>query len=291
MYFIADMKQNPRKTVEYPQKGAFMFRCPICAGELRCGGAAWSCAAGHSFDVARQGYVNLLPADRKHSRHPGDALSAVQARRIFLDGGHYAPLAERVAALAASPQTVLDAGCGEGYYLGAVGRTCPDALRIGVDISKDAVRYAAGRDKKAIWLTASAAALPMDDAVCDLVLCMFAYTFPEEFARVLRPDGRLIQVLAGENHLTALKSVIYPTILHREKERAAALPGFALTHTETLTFPLHLTDAGQVASLLAMTPHFWRITKEGAERAAALTALDDQAEMVINVYRREAAHG
>jgi len=249
-----------------------MFRCPICASELCRGDDAWRCGAGHSFDVARQGYVNLLPADRKHSRHPGDALSAVQARRAFLDGGHYVPLAERVAALAVSlqPQTVVDAGCGEGYYLGAVGRTCPKALRIGVDISKDAVRYAAGRDKNAVWLTASAADMPVDDAVCDLMLCMFAYTFPAEFARVLRPEGRLLQVLAGENHLAALKSVIYPTVLHREKERAAALPGFVLEHTETLTFPLYLTDAA---------------------RAAALTGLDDRAETVINVYRREKAHG
>lgn len=266
-----------------------ILRCPVCGETLARAGSVWRCPAGHSFDIARQGYVNLLPADRRHSRHPGDALSAVRARRMFLDGGHYAPLERRVAELTAEirPRVVLDAGCGEGRYLGAVGKACPEAQRIGVDISKEAVRYAAGRDKGALWLTASAAALPVADASCDVILCLFAYTFPAEFGRVLRPGGRLIQVLAGENHLSALKSVIYPTVLRREKERAAALEGFALERSETMHIPLHLTEPAQVAALLAMTPHFWRITKEGARRAASLSALEDRAEMIINIYRRE----
>lgn len=265
-----------------------LLRCPVCSRPLAREASLWRCADGHSFDIARQGYVNLLPADRKHSRNPGDSRLAVQARRVFLDGGCYAPLAERVAALTAQerPAVVLDAGCGEGYYLGAVGRACPDALRVGVDISKDAVRYAAGRDKSALWLTASAAALPLDAQSCDVVLCLFAYTFPAEFARVLRPGGLLIQVLAGERHLEGLKSVIYPTLLQREKPQQTALAGFVPAGRELLEIPFTLRDPAQIAALLAMTPHYWRISKEGAARAAALTTLTDCAQMDIRLWRR-----
>jgi len=268
-----------------------MIRCPICQQTLTQVERSWRCAAGHSFDIARQGYVNLLPSDKKHSQNPGDSLLAVQARRRFLDSGVYAPLAERVAAMAAElgPKTILDVGCGEGYYLGVVGQRCPDAQRIGVDISKDAVRYAAGRDKAAVWLCASAAGLPLADGSCDLLTCLFAYAFPAEFSRVLTDDGLWIEVTAGEDHLVGLKSVIYPEIHHREKS-ARAYEGFRCVRSETLEIPFALDDPAQIADLLAMTPHFWRITKEGAARAAALSRLEDRAQMVIHCYRKETVH-
>lgn len=268
-----------------------MIQCPVCRRPLLREKRCWHCMAGHSFDIARQGYVNLLPSDRKHSQNPGDSLLAVQARRRFLDSGFYAPLAERVVALAAeeTPQTILDVGCGEGYYLGAVERACSGAQRIGVDISKEAVRYAAGRDKTALWLCASAAELPLAENSCDLLLCMFAYAFPDEFHRVLRPGGRWIEVTAGEEHLLSLKSVIYPSIHQREKpERQYA--GFQLVYREMLEIPFTLEEPTQIADLLAMTPHFWRITKEGAARAAALQRLEERAQMEIRCYRKETTY-
>lgn len=266
-----------------------LLRCPVCAGALTREDTAWRCPAGHSFDIARQGYVNLLPSGQKHSRNPGDSRMAVQARRSFLDGGWYAPLARRVAELAAAerPSVVLDAGCGEGYYLGAVGRACPQAQRVGVDISKDAVRYAAGRDKAALWLTASAAALPLADQSCQVLLCLFAYAFPAEFARVTAPGGLYVQVLAGERHLEALREVIYPTVFGRDKARPETPAGFAPAGHERLDIPFVLEDPAQIAALLAMTPHYWRIGKEGAARAAALTRLEDAAQMELYLWRRE----
>lgn len=272
------------------------LRCPVCGGTLSRQERVWRCPAGHSFDVARQGYVNLLPSNQKHSRHPGDSLLAVQARRAFLDGGWYAPLAARVAALAAAerPTLVLDAGCGEGYYLRAVGAATPAALRVGVDISREAVRYAAGRDKAGLWLCASAAALPLPDACCDVVLCMFAYAFPAEFARVLRPGGLLVMVTAAEDHLMALRRVIYPTLRQKEKPVPGTPAGFVPAGEERLEMPFTLTDPAQIANLLAMTPHYWRISSQGAAAAAALTQLEERAAVEIRCYRRageESAHG
>ena len=263
--------------------------CPVCGSALVREPERWHCENGHSFDVARQGYVNLLTVDRKHSRHPGDTRAQVAARRAFLDAGYYAPIARAVCELLrpCAPRAVLDAGCGEGYYLQQLGQVLPEAELWGVDISKDAVRYAAVRCRTGRFLTATAAHLPFGPAEFDCLLSMFALTEPVEFGRVLRPSGWFLQVLACEDHLTGLKRLIYPELLHRDKQLAAQLPGFRLREHRTLQFDFSLDSPEQIQNLLAMTPHFWRISQAGAARAAAAQSLQDTAHIVLNLYERE----
>ena len=181
---------------------------------------------------------------------------------------------------------MLDAGCGEGYYLSQLGWV-PE--RWGIDISRDAVRYAAARDRGAHWLTATAAHLPFADGGFDCVLSMFALTAGAEFFRVLRPGGIFVQVLAGQGHLPGLKSIIYPAHVEKEKTLHPALPGFGLLHTQTLRFSFSLPDAQSVHDLLYMTPHVWRITKRGAEALAQTAQLTDTAEVIFNIYGRQEA--
>lgn len=266
--------------------------CPVCGQPLSRSERTWRCENNHCFDQARQGYVNLLTVDRKHARHPGDTRDQVAARREFLDGGFYAPIAETVCRLLSpyAPKTVLDAGCGEGYYLTALQSALPDADFAGIDISKDAVRFASARNKCALWLTGTAAALPFPDASFDVVLSMFALTVEGEFSRVLTDSGHYLQVLAGTDHLMGLKSIIYPTILQKEKDLHPQLQGFRLEHSETLEFSFTLTDAHQIQNLLSMTPHFWRISKEGAQRLASTETLTDTAQVIFNLYRKETSH-
>lgn len=262
--------------------------CPVCGARLECGKTVWTCFKGHSFDIARQGYVNLLTVQQKHSLSPGDTREMVVARRNFLDGGYYFPIVQKLKALigayAPEAQSVLDVGCGEGYYLSQV----EAEEKWGIDISKEATRYAAVRDKSSRFLTATAAHLPFENASFDCLLSMFALTMEQEFARVLKNTGIFIQVLAGENHLTALKSIIYPTLLEKPKELHPALDGFTLLHKETLTFEFHLDRPELLHDLLYMTPHVWRISKEGAEALKNTLALSDRAEVVFNVYGRQA---
>ena len=137
-----------------------MLRCPVCNMPIVPGETVWRCAQGHSFDVARQGYVNLLPVQQKHSLHPGDTPEQVRARRRFLGAGFYAPIAAAVCELLGPARRVLDVGCGEGYYLRQFGQAHPEAERWGLDISRDAVRLAAGADKAGHYLVATAARLP-----------------------------------------------------------------------------------------------------------------------------------
>lgn len=261
--------------------------CPVCSSILARQGQQWRCPLGHSFDLARQGYVNLLPVTQKHSLHPGDTREQVAARRAFLEAGYYAPIAKAVcqAALDYCPgaASILDVGCGEGYYSALVAAALPEAELWGLDISKDAVRLAAGKYKGPGWLCGTAAHLPFSSHCFSLLLSMFALTVPEEFRRVLVPDGIFLQVLAAEDHLLALKNVIYPEILLREKNSTPVLPGFRLLESRPLAFSF--TAAGQqIQNLLSMTPHFWRITKAGARRLAALDTLTDRASVVINIY-------
>lgn len=262
--------------------------CPTCGAVLTLGSRQWSCPRGHSFDVARQGYVNLLPVTQKHSRHPGDTREQVTARRTFLEAGFYAPLAQAVCQAAqrygSRAGAILDAGCGEGYYSAQVARALPQASLYGLDISKDAVRLAAGKYKSGTWLCGTAAHLPFSTGSLDLILSMFALTVPEEFHRVLTPDGVYLQVLAAEDHLLGLKGIIYPELLRRAKDTAPELPGFTLVECSPVSFSFTV-EGPQIQNLLAMTPHFWRITREGAQRLAALQCLTDRASAVLCAYR------
>ena len=259
--------------------------CPICGEPLCKNEKVYRCPTGHCFDIARQGHVNLLPVQLKRSLHPGDTVQQVMGRRTFLDGGFYAPILEALCQLAGKYHCtgpILDVGCGEGYYSAHLAQKLQAEL-VGLDISKEAVRYAAGRYKNATWLCASAAHLPIKAQSVGLITSLFALTMPEEFRRVLRPDGAFIQVLAAPDHLLGLKNIIYPALLHKEKEITPEEPGFVLRESVPVKFTFTVEDQ-QVQNLLSMTPHVYRIGKEGAERLRATKTLTDTASCVLNLY-------
>ena len=263
------------------------LRCPICQKPLRLQDRTWLCEKGHSFDVARQGYVNLLPVQHKHSLQPGDTREQVLSRRRFLESGAYTPIVEAVCAAAEkwAEGPVLDVGCGEGYYSSRVARRLNTELT-GLDISKEAVRCAAGKYKDARWICGTAAKLPVADGAAGLVMSMFALTVPEEFCRVLKDNGVFIQVLAAEDHLLGLKGIIYPEVFRQEKNTVPTVPGFRLE--ESIGVAFDFTAEGElVADLLSMTPHFWRISADGARRLEETKVLHDRASCVVNVYRKE----
>lgn len=262
-----------------------MLLCPICAAPLEKQNTAYICQKRHSFDLARQGYVNLLPVQQKRSLQPGDTREQVLSRRAFLDGGFYAPIADALCRLAQDHDCtgpVLDIGCGEGYYSTRLANALGCDL-IGLDISKEAVRCAAGRHKGPVWLCASAAHLPVADQSIGLVTSLFALTIPEEFLRVLRPDGAFIQVLAAEDHLLGLKSIIYPALTHKPKQTVPEVPGFRLVESRPIRFTFTV-EGEQVQNLLSMTPHVYRIGKDGADRLRQTEMLTDTASCVLNLY-------
>jgi len=267
--------------------------CPLDGTPLQRDGAAWRCASGHSFDIASQGYTHLLPVQNKRSRDPGDSKEMIAARRRFLAAGFYQPIAAAVnrAVLADVPAdatiSCLDAGCGEGYYLGQLAAAVGDQQTLavlGLDISKWAVLAAAKQDKRVNWVVGSNANLPVLPGTLDRVLCMFGFPVYAEFARVLKPGGLLWQVDAGPDHLRELREIIYPNL---KPERPADLqmpPGFSRLPTETVRFSIELTNPEHIADLLAMTPHLYRASAEGRAKAAALSALALNVEVRLTAF-------
>ena len=260
--------------------------CPICGGSLCREDRCYRCENRHSFDIARQGHVNLLPVQQKKSLHPGDTRGQVLSRRAFLEAGFYAPIADTLCQTAlelGAKGPILDIGCGEGYYSSRLAAAM-NAELTGLDISKEAVRCAAAKYKDALWICGTAAHLPVPDHSAGVITSLFALTMAEEFRRVLASDGLYFQVLAAQDHLLGLKSIIYPELKLKEKDSVPDLPGFRLVKTVPIRF--EFTVAGeQVQNLLSMTPHVYRISKEGAARLAATDKLTDTASCVLNVYR------
>ncbi len=260
--------------------------CPVCHGVLNADQKVFRCKKGHCFDIARQGYLNLLTVQEKHSLHPGDTHEQVTARREFLEAGLYAPIRDTLLMAvkkyhASGP--ILDIGCGEGYYCTALAKEL-DANLIGIDISKEAVRYAAGKYKWATWICGTAAHLPIADKSIGLITSLFALTVPAEFHRCLRSDGLFLQILAAEDHLLGLKSIIYPNLKLKPKNLTPEIPGFALLNSIPIRFDMRLTGK-QVQNILYMTPHIYRIGKDGLLRLQETQTLCDTASCILNIYQ------
>ena len=261
--------------------------CPVCGAQLNQEERIFLCPSRHSFDMARQGYVNLLTVQQKHSLAPGDTREQVLSRRAFLEAGFYAPIAGTLIDTAKKygvSGEILDIGCGEGYYSARLANAL-DLPLTGLDISKEAVRCAAAKYKNARWLCATAAHIPVAEGSAALLTSLFALTLPEEFHRVLAEDGLYFQVLAAEDHLLGLKSIIYDELHHKEKDTVPELPGFERLESIPIRFDFTVEEE-QIRNLFSMTPHVFRIGKAGADRLAKTEHLSDTASCVLNVFRR-----
>ena len=261
--------------------------CPVCGAQLNQQERTFSCPNRHSFDAARQGYVNLLTVQQKHSLAPGDTREQVLSRRSFLEAGYYAPIVKTLIDTAKKygvTGEILDIGCGEGWYSAQLASAL-DLPLTGLDISKEAVRCAAAKYKQARWLCATAAHIPVPDGAAGLLTSLFALTLAGEFHRVLAEGGLYFQVLAAEDHLLGLKSIIYDELHHKEMDTVPVLPGFARLESIPIRFDFSV-EGEQVRNLFSMTPHVFRIGKAGSERLAKTEHLDDTASCMLNVFRR-----
>ena len=273
-----------------------MFDCPICGEPLTWEARICRCARGHTYDRASQGYVNLLRPNRQGNRDPGDNREMVHGRTQFLDSGGYQPLSDALnrtvltqTAGAARPR-VLDLGCGEGYYAARLAQAfCREGRELdlgGVDLSKAAVRHAAGRCKSGRFAVASLFALPVGDGGVDLCYNVFSPLAPQEFARILSPQGRFVAAYPAARHLFGLKQVLYDAP-YENPEKTFVLPGFAIRSRERLTFPLALEGQPLIHSLFLMTPYYYRTPAEGARRLEALDRLETEADFWLVTYEKE----
>lgn len=304
-----------------------LFICPHCRLPLVQTEKVFACANNHSFDLAKQGYLNLLPVNAKNSREPGDDKAMVQARTRFLDLGYYQPVADHIATclnsyIKATPVaeestlTVLDIGCGEGYYTsslkknvsqssitdGALSSACSEAMQgrtqsetpinsveiYGFDISKAAVLASAKRDKSITWFVGSMNSLPLAAHQFDFQLSVFSPFSAKETYNMAKPGGYFLTLSAGPDHLLELKQELYDTLnpateSKHENELSDYWEPIARTKVR---FNIELLSQDHIAALLGMTPHFWRATPASKETFLRNQRFSCTVDMESQLFRR-----
>jgi 23S rRNA (guanine745-N1)-methyltransferase len=244
--------------------------CPVrgCGAPLERRDRSWVCGRGHVFDVARSGYCNLLQPQDRRSKSPGDPKEAVLARRRFLEAGHgdflLEALLEEIRAL--SPSTVLDVGCGEGYFLGSLSN---GKEAHGVDLSVPAIDLAARRWPDVSWWVVNAdRALPFADGSFDLALSIAGRRPSAELRRVLKPDGRLLVAVPAEDDLIELREAVQGEgVLRSRLEKVVEeLAGFEL-ESHRVARATAMLDPGAVRDALASTYRGMRASQQAKVEA------------------------
>jgi 23S rRNA (guanine745-N1)-methyltransferase len=262
--------------------------CPHCSAALAAEAGSLRCASGHVFDVARQGYVNLLAGKASVT---GDSAAMVAARDEFLSAGHYAPVVEAVVAACAGEGCVLDLGAGTGHYLAAVLDASPDRVGIALEIAKPALRRAARAHSRLGAVGADTwGRLPVRDGVVSVALNVFAPRNAVEIARVLAPDGRLVVVSPTAAHLGELVSALDLLTVGADKSArvSASLPGFAMSTQDICEFTMSLAHE-EVVALVGMGPSAWHVDAASLHtRVSALVApVRVTASVTVTSYVRE----
>ena len=265
-----------------------LLRCPVCGldGETDADKKRFYCHGKkqHSFDFAKSGYLNLCL-----SAKAGDLKEAVRARSAFLEEGYYLPLSNEINSILSeiAAESVLDAGCGEGYYTNRMAQVSKTVF--GADLSKFGIEKAAKTAKSngtnAFFAVASLFELPVADASFDAVTNLFAPCCESEFLRVLKPDGHLILVGAGEQHLMGLKKVLYDT-QYLNPERNDLPKDMELVEKRNLHTTISVKGNDMIRALFSMTPYYWRTSPSDSQKLDNLDALETELDFDIYIYRK-----
>ena len=281
------------------------FKCPSCGQALTLNAESqpktYSCSNRHSFDVAREGYLNLLLAQHKRSRNPGDSDDMIRSRQRFLSAGYYSLLSDAIVSQVANSangfnQTLIDLGCGEGHYLQQLRdaslndpksdskSASPDLKLLGIDISKFAVRLAAKRKMGARLVVDSAFNIPLFENRLDTAISVFSPISCEETARILKPGGTLIMVGPGEEHLSGLTKLIYDKTVPHAGNPLDATAQFTLQESIEIKRDISV-EGSDILDLLTMTPYYWQARPEQQEKLAKLEKLETPIHFYIKIYQ------
>ena len=305
-----------------------LFICPLCQSPLqpaldtwRCDGSLHAKQTNHPFDVARQGYVNLLPVQQKKSKAPGDSQASIEARKRFLNAGHYQSLQalicqkmaellvkdELISKQTSKPVNWLDIGCGEGYYTQEMSQTGMDTL-IAADISKPAVVELAKASKAthSLWyqekitvdsktaviypLVTSAAHLPLHAHSINGISSIFSPILPTAFNDILTSEGYLIIAKPDAGHLATVREALFDDVREHDSDKflQELAPYFTLLNTYHLNTELTLS-AEDLADLLTMTPYAYRARSEKRQALLAKVATEKfttEAKFVVYILQK-----
>lgn len=276
--------------------------CPLDGLALSKSPSGFLCAKNHCYDIARQGYVNLLPVQLKASRQPGDSKSMVAARRDVLEGGYFSALADTVAdsislhtgSLAETGGLIVDAGCGEGYYTAKFSDrvssdTGSSSIRVlGIDVSKWSVLSAAKKYNQVAFAVATNKRLPVISGTADIITSLFGFETWQPWASLQTAGQIVIVVGAGPKHLLELRRQIYPEIRsHTDPSDAQAqAAGYTRVDSRVLNYSVTVNSPKMLHSILTMTPHGHRATPDALNNIQQLHDMQLEIDTIIRVYRR-----
>ena len=263
------------------------YICPLCQQALTLLDKSYRCENNHSFDQAKEGYVNLLPVQFKRSKAPGDNKAMVIARRAFLDQGFYQPLVNKMLELyqhyGDNNLPLLDAGCGEGFYTHQH-KTITNNV-YGVDIAKETIKIAAKRYKECHFSVGTLSKLSFSDNYFAWMISVYAPILETEFTRILKEHGYLLTITPAKKHLYELKELIYLKANEHDMSKAV-IDKLTLIEEHRLTYPMHFTDAKDILNLLAMTPFAFKASEELHSRITAMTEFTCQADFILRLYQK-----
>ena len=270
---------------------SFSFKCPVCSEPLEADGRTLKCKNNHCFDVAKQGYVNLLQSQKSSKKRHGDDSLMVKARQEFLDAGYYGFLREKVIEMllkySCPDMTAADLGCGECYYTAEIYRVLKEqginCEICGIDISRQALIYGAKRCGQLHLAVASTAELPLGDKSCDAVVSIFAPCSENEVHRVLKDGGVWIKAFPLERHLMGLKAAIYDEPYENKVSREAP-DGFRVGDCCELKKVCTLEDSDKILSLFKMTPYYYKTSVENQNRISEKSILKTELEFGVYAY-------
>ena len=270
-----------------------LFICPNCSCALEKKGNSFFCENRHCFDIAKQGYINLLQSNQSSSKHHGDDRLMVKARRDFLEKGFYSELKDRlcddITQCVEKPSVLIDAGCGEGYYTRGVAQSLKSknalAAAGGIDISKDAVAAAAKAGGDIQYAVASVYDMPVKAETADIVLNIFAPGAFDEFYRILTPGGLLVVVYPLENHLIELKQAVYDEV-YKNDSIPSVPKGFSLISSREIKQVLHLESNEDIVNLFKMTPYYYKTGADDQKKLERISRLDISFEVEIMYCRK-----
>ena len=264
---------------------ATAFACPICQENLTLVESSLKCNNRHSFDLAKFGYVNLAPQIKQSANYDKENF---QNRQQILEAGFYQAILEAISDLLSNSKnakTILDIGCGEGFYSRKLQKRHPDKTFYAFDISKDSVQIAAKSEPNwaVNWFVGDLARLPIKDASMDILLDIFSPANYGEFHRVLSKDGILIKVIPTKNHLKEIRQKVQDQLTNKDysnqdikdhfQERFTILSSQTASLTKTIT-------ANQLQALLSMTPLLFHIDQTKIDWSQ-LTEITIEAEILV----------
>ena len=275
------------------------LKCPACDYELLLNNKSYICENKHLYDVSKHGYINLLLANKKNTKVPGDNQEMIKSRSTFLNKGYYFALSnalnEAVSLLNQENKAkkILDIGCAEGYYIQQLRESFAqdsDHLLSGIDISKYAIQLAAKRKMNAMLAVANIYDLPFLDQEFNIVYSIFAPIDKDEIYRVLCENATLIIVGPGEEHLSGLTEHIYDNVVEHSGNYNVIDSDEKFECQEVIEVKENIiVDKDDILDLLRMTPYYWQTSEEKKENILSLSELKTPIHFYIKVYKRLSA--